>query len=114
MSSSTSRKLPAEVIAHPEVIALVELGKSTGQVSADAVRAASEDAAISSKHLKALLKFLSEEGVTVVLSADDATNKKVVAASGSRSTVKASAAKRSPAKKAAAKKSPAKKAAPTK
>ena len=81
MSSSTSRKLPAEVLAHPDVVALVELGKTTGEVTADAVRDTTDTAAISPQHLKALLRFLSEEGVTVVVSADDsATRKKVVAA----------------------------------
>ncbi|HET9859777.1 MAG TPA: RNA polymerase sigma factor [Nocardioidaceae bacterium] len=105
MSSSTSRKLPAEVLAHPDVVALVELGKTTGEVTADAVRDTTDTAAISPQHLKALLRFLSEEGVTVVVSADDsATRKKVVAAAGSRTTVKAST------KKAAAKKAPAKNA----
>ena len=100
MSSSTSRKLPAEVIAHPDVVALVELGKTTGQVTAEAVRSTSEAAAISSNHLKALLRFLSEEGVTVVVSADDSAAKKVLAAAASRTTVKASAAKKSAAKPA--------------
>ncbi|HJR37065.1 MAG TPA: RNA polymerase sigma factor [Nocardioidaceae bacterium] len=105
MSSSTSRKLPAEVLAHPDVVALVELGKATGAVTADAVRDTTDTAAISPQHLKALLRFLSEEGVIVVVSADDsATRKKVVAAAGSRTTVKAST------KKAAAKKAPAKNA----
>jgi RNA polymerase primary sigma factor len=82
-----------------------------------AVREASESAAISPQHLKALLRLLSEEGVTVVVSADESTARKQVAAAASnRSTVKAStkpAAKKAPAKKAAAKKAetPAKKAA---
>ena len=71
MSTSTSRKLPADILAHPEVVALVERGKATGQVSSDAVRDTSEAAAISGKHLKALLRYLSDEGVSVVLSAAD-------------------------------------------
>ena len=109
MSSSTSRRLPPEVLAHPEVVSLVDLGKATGQVSADAVRNTTEAAAISAQHLKALLRFLSEEGVTVVLSGDDAAaRKKVAAAAGSRTTVKASTAK----KAAPAKAAPTKKAAP--
>ncbi|HET6693949.1 MAG TPA: sigma-70 factor domain-containing protein, partial [Pedococcus sp.] len=113
MSTSTSRKLPAEVLAHPEVVALVELGKATGQVSAGAVRDTSEAAAISPQHLKALLRFLSEEGVTVVLSGDDAAGrKKVAAAASSRTTVKASTAKKAAAKKAPAKKAAAKTAEP--
>jgi RNA polymerase primary sigma factor len=105
VSSSTSRKLPAEVLAHPDVVALVDLGRSTGQVTAEAVRGTSESADISPQHLKALLRLLSEEGVTVVLSADDsAGRKKVLAATSPKTTVKASTAKKSPAKKAPAKK----------
>ncbi len=110
MSSSTSRKLPADVLAHPDVVTLVDVGKSTGQVTADAVRDTSETANISPQHLKALLRFLSEEGVTVVLSADDsAGRKKVLAAASPKTTVKASTAKKSPAKKAPAKKATGKK-----
>jgi RNA polymerase primary sigma factor len=114
VSSSSSRKLPADVLAHPDVVSLVDHGRSTGEVTAVAVREASESAAISPQHLKALLRMLSEEGVTVVVSADESTARKQVAAAASnRSTVKAStkpAAKKAPAKKAAAKKAPAKKA----
>ncbi len=114
MSTSTSRKLPAAVLAHPDVVALVEEGRSTGQVTADALRGATDRADISPQHLKALLRFLSEEGVAVVVPADDTAGprKRVAAASGTgRATVKASA-KKAPAKKAAeAKKAPAKKAA---
>jgi RNA polymerase primary sigma factor len=103
VSTSTSRKLPAEILAHPDVVALVEQGKATGQVSSDAVRDTSEAAAISGKHLKSLLRFLSEEGVTVVLSASESTSRRVAAASSGRSTVKASTAKKAAAKKAPAK-----------
>jgi RNA polymerase primary sigma factor len=106
VSTSTSRKLPADILAHPEVLALVESGKAAGQVSSDAVRDASESAGVSGKHLKALLRFLSEEGVTVVLSAAESSSRKVAAASSSRSTVQASTAKKAPAKKAAKKPAP--------
>jgi RNA polymerase primary sigma factor len=105
VSTSTSRKLPADILAHPEVLALVDRGKASGQVSSDAVRDASEAAGITGKHLKALLRFLSDEGVSVVLSAAESTSRRAAAASTSRSTVKAST------KKAPAKKAPAKKAA---
>ncbi|HSE07608.1 MAG TPA: RNA polymerase sigma factor [Nocardioidaceae bacterium] len=107
MSTSTSRKLPADILAHPEVVALLERGKATGQVSSDAVRDTSEAAEISGKHLKTLLRFLSEEGITVVLSAAESSSRKVAAASSGRSTVKASTAKKTTAKKAAAKKAAA-------
>ena len=109
MSSSTSRKVPADVLAHPDIVALVALGRQTGNVSADALRTASAAAATSPQHLKALLRHLSEEGISVVVSAEDANAPKKVAAAASaaRTTVKASAKKAAPAKKA-----PAKKAAP--
>ncbi len=111
MSSSTSRKVPADVLTHPDIVALVEQGRLTGQVSADALRSATSAAATSPQHLKAVLRHLSEEGVSVVVSAEDtkaSMSPKLVAAAASsaRTTVKASA------KKAAAKKAPAKKAAP--
>jgi RNA polymerase primary sigma factor len=104
VSTSTSRKLPADVLTHPEVLALVERGRTSGQVTSDAVRDASEAAGITGKHLKTLLRFLTEEGVTVTLSASESTSRKVAAASTSRSTVKAST-KKAPAKKTAAAKS---------
>ncbi len=107
MSTSTSRKLPADILAHPEVVALLERGKAEGQVSSDAVRDTSEAAEISGKHLKALLRFLSDEGVTVVLSAAESTSRRVAAASSGRSTVKASTAKKAAAKKTTAKKAAA-------
>ena len=118
MSSSTSRKLPSAVLTHPDVAALLDLGKASGEVTVEAVRDTSDAAAISPQHLKALLKLLSEEGVTVAVSADHSSaRKKVVAAAGTRTTVKASAraakkapAKKAPAKQASAKKVPAKKA----
>jgi RNA polymerase primary sigma factor len=123
VSTSTSRKLPAAVLAHPDIVTLVEEGRTTGHVTADALRGATDRADISPQHLKALLRFLSEEGVAVVVGHDDSrARKRVAAAAGSsRTTVKASAKKaaKAPAKKAAAtadaaepaKKAPAKKAA---
>ena len=104
MSSSTSRKLSVDVLAHPDIVALVEAGRPAGQVSADALRAATASAATVPQHLKAVLRKLSEEGISVVVAAEDTESpKKVVAASASaRATVKASARK-APAKKAPAK-----------
>ncbi len=110
MSSSTSRKVPVDVLSHPDIVALVERGRLTGTVTADALRTATAAAATTPQHLKAVLRFLSEEGVSVVVSAEDSRSPKLVAAaaSSSRTTVKASA------KKAPAKKAPAKKATPAK
>ena len=113
MSSSTSRKVPADVLAHPDIAALVAEGRLTGNVSADALRTATTAAGTSPQHLKAVLRHLSEEGISVVVSAEDAnaTKKVAAAASAARTTVKASAKKAAPAKKAPAKKAAAKKAA---
>jgi RNA polymerase primary sigma factor len=109
VSPSTSRKDSADVLAHPDIVALVEQGRLTGSVTADALRTATTVAATSPQHLKAVLRHLSEEGVSVVVSVEDAKSQKKVAAAASsaRTTVKASAKKAAPAKKA-----PAKKAAP--
>ena len=109
MSPSTSRKLSADVLSHPDIVALVEQGRQTGNVTADALRTATASAATSPQHLKAVLRYLSEEGVSVVVSAEDAKAPKKVAAAASsaRTTVKATAKKASAAKKA-----PEKSAAP--
>jgi RNA polymerase primary sigma factor len=110
VSSSASRKVSVEVLSHPDIVALVDEGRQSGHVTAEALRAATHGAATSPQHLKTVLRHLSEEGVAVVVSAEDAKPSKKVAAaaSGARTTVKASA------KKAAAKKAPAKTAAPKK
>jgi RNA polymerase primary sigma factor len=110
VSSSTSRKVPVDVLSHPDIVALVEQGRQTGTVTADALRTATSAAATTPQHLKAVLRFLSEEGVSVVVSAEDSKSPKLVAAAASsaRTTVKATA------KKAPAKKAPAKKATPAK
>jgi RNA polymerase primary sigma factor len=114
VSSSVSRKVSPDVLNHPDIVALVDEGRQSGHVTADALRAATSGAATSPQHLKTVLRHLSEEGVAVVVSAEDAkpTKKVAAAASGARTTVKASA-KKAPAKKAPAKRAPAaKKAAP--
>ena len=61
MSSSTSRTHSVDILADPDVVALVEAGRRTGQVTADEVRTATAAAATSPQHLKAVLRLLSEE-----------------------------------------------------
>ncbi|PVG84024.1 RNA polymerase sigma factor [Nocardioides gansuensis] len=111
MSPHARKLLPAEVLAHPSIVALVERGTPTGTVSPDEVRQASEDAQVEPRHLKALLVHLSGLGISVHL---DASSSRAVAATSARKTTTASttkaAAKKAPAKKAAA----AKTTAPTK
>ena len=121
--SSNARKIPAEVLAHPAVVTLVERGAPSGSVTPEEVRAASEDAQIEPRHLKALLVHLSEQGISVTV--DHASTRAVAATSTRKTTTatakKATAKKAAPAKKAAApaaaaakKAAPAKAAAPAK
>lgn len=105
MSTATSRKLPADVLAHPDIVALIDQGKATGHVTSDALRTATAAVVHTPAHLKALMRHLGEQDIDVVMSAEDTTSRKrVAAATSARSTVKATT------KKAAAKKAPAKKA----
>ena len=106
MSSNARKQLPAEVLAHPAVLTLIESGRPTGSITPDEVRRASEDAAVEPRHLKALMAHLSGLGISVSMPAGS----RVVAASTARKTATASAEKPA-AKKAPAKKAPAKKAA---
>ncbi|TQL69139.1 RNA polymerase RpoD-like sigma 70 subunit [Nocardioides albertanoniae] len=100
--SSNARKIPAEVLAHPAVKALIDQAKPTGRVSPDQVREASENAAVEPRHLKALLGHLSTLGISVDLGTAGAGR----AAAATTSTRKTTTAK-APAKKAAAKKAAA-------
>ncbi|MFI5625765.1 RNA polymerase sigma factor [Nocardioides sp. NPDC051685] len=97
--SSNARKIPAEVLAHPAVKALIDQAKPTGRVSPDQVRQASEDAAVEPRHLKALLGHLSTLGISVDLGTA-VTGRAAAATTSTRKTTTAKA----PAKKAAAKK----------
>jgi RNA polymerase primary sigma factor len=117
--SSNARKIPADVLSHPAVEALLEQAAPTASVTPDQVRQASEAAAVEPRHLKALLAHLSSLGISVALPAAGAR----VAAAGSprkTTTTTTATAKKAPAKKAVgaepaeapADKASAKKAAP--
>ena len=105
--SSNARKIPAEVLAHPAVKALIDQAKPTGRVSPDQVRQASEDAAVEPRHLKALLGHLSTLGISVDLGTA-VTGRAAAATTSTRKTTTAKA----PEKKAAAKKAAAAPAKP--
>ena len=108
MSSRMPRKDSAEALAHPDIVALVSLGKAVGEVSAEAVRQTSESAGLQPHDLRALLTLLSAEGISVSVGATDtAPRKRVAAATSTARKVTASTTKKAPAKKA-----PAAKAAP--
>jgi RNA polymerase primary sigma factor len=120
VSSNARKLLPAEVLAHPAIAALIERGTPVGSVTTDDLRQASDDAQVEPRHLKALLGHLSGVGISVQIGVD--TSRAVAAASGARKTTTAATAKKAAAKapaassapatkKAAAKKAPAKKAA---
>jgi RNA polymerase primary sigma factor len=100
VSSNPRKSLPAEVLTHPAVLALVEVGAATGTISPEQVRRASDDAAVEPRHLKALLAHLSAQGISVHISAD-AT--RALAAASPRSATTAKTAKKAPAKNAPAK-----------
>ena len=109
MSSHARKLLPAEVLTHPSITALVAGGTPTGTVSPEDVRRASDEAGVEPRHLKALLVHLSGLGISVQV---DAASLRAVAATSKRSSSTA-AAKKAPAKKAAAKTAPAKAAGTT-
>ena len=105
--SDTVRPLPPE-FSDPAVQGLLEQGKDRGYVTASDVRTVFEDAGIPPSRMKAVLRSLSDEGVSVMVEADGsaATRKAVAAATAAKraTTTKAVAAP----KKAAAKKPPVK------
>ncbi len=109
MSSNARKMLPADVLTHPAVVALIDRGTPTGSITPEEVRQASEDAAVEPRHLKALLAHLSSLGIAVQI---PVTTRAVAATSARKTTTAATAAKKAPAKKAAA--APAKKAAAAK
>ena len=67
MSASTSRPLPTEITESAHLMALIERGRAQGQIAADEVRHAFEEADIPMNRAKAVLRavteVLNEEGV---------------------------------------------------
>ncbi len=118
MSSNARKTVPAGVLAHPAITALVAQAEQSaepsappsGTVTPDDVRRAAEESGVEPRHLKALMTHLAGLGVTVLLPADA----RVAAATTTKKTTTAKTAAKAPAKKAAAAKAPAKKAAPAK
>jgi RNA polymerase primary sigma factor len=100
VSSNARKLLPAEVLSHPAVVALIDRGTPTGSLTPQEVRQASEDAAIEPRHLKALLGHLSALGIAVHVTASSA--RAVAATSARKTTTAKTAAKKAPAKTAAA------------
>jgi RNA polymerase primary sigma factor len=101
VSSNPRKPVPAEVLSHPAVVALIEGGAPSGTVTPDAVRQASEDASVEPRHLKSLMAHLSGLGISV----DLPSSHRATAAKSTRRTATAST---KPAAKKAATKSTAK------
>ncbi|MGH8868446.1 MAG: RNA polymerase sigma factor [Actinomycetes bacterium] len=107
VSSNAPRSLPQDVTSAPQVRALVERGREKGSIGADELRRAFEEAEIPVSSAKAVLRSLSQEGVTVTVSAEDSAprgrRRTSAATSTSRATAKASvknAAKKPASRKA--------------
>ncbi|KAA1416835.1 RNA polymerase sigma factor [Nocardioides humilatus] len=108
--SSNARKVPAEVLAHPSIVALIEQAAPVGSVSPEDVRQACAAADVAAPHLKSFLGHLAGLGITVAMPAAG----RAVAATTTRKTATASTAKKAapaPAAKKAAAAPAAKKAA---
>jgi RNA polymerase primary sigma factor len=102
VSSNPRKPVPAEVLSHPAVVALIEGGAPSGTVTPDAVRQASEDASVEPRHLKSLMAHLSGLGISVDL---PPSGHQAAAAKSTRRTATAST---EPAAKKASTKSTAK------
>ena len=102
MSSNPRKPVPAEVLSHPAVVALIEGGAPSGTVTPDAVRQASEEASVQPRHLKGLMAHLSGLGISVDL---PPSGTRVVAAKATRRTATASTTAKPAAKKTSAAKS---------
>ncbi|MDQ4051632.1 MAG: RNA polymerase sigma factor [Actinomycetota bacterium] len=116
--SSNARKIPAEVLSHPAVTALIDGGTPAGSVTPEEVRRASDEAGVEPRHLKGLLAHLSSLGISVAVPASGRTAAASTTKKTTTAAAKKAAAKAAPAEKtapaAATKSAPAKKAAPAK
>ncbi|KWX04470.1 RNA polymerase sigma factor [Carbonactinospora thermoautotrophica] len=107
MSASTSRSLPPEIAMSDQVQALIQRGRAQGYIAADELRRAFEEAQIPMSRAKAILRSLSEEGVTVMVSAAESAapkRRRTVAAKSAankRATTQSVVTTRSAAKKPA-------------
>ena len=104
--SDTVRPLPPE-FAHPAVQGLLAQGRTSGYVSADDVRTVFDSAGIPLARMKAVLRSLSDEGVTVMVDAEGPTpagSRKAVAAATAAKRATTTKKVAAPAKKAATKK----------
>jgi RNA polymerase primary sigma factor len=73
---SARTSLPPEIASSPHVQELITRGRAQGYISADEVRLAFDRAAIPMNRAKAVLRTLSDEGVTVMVTAADSAARK--------------------------------------
>jgi RNA polymerase primary sigma factor len=97
-AGSASAALPQE-FSHPALQTLLKQGRTNGSVDSGQLKAALEEAAVAPKRMKAVLRSLDEQGISVSL--DSAAATRAVAATATRKTTTASA-KKAAVKKAAA------------
>ncbi|HEX5524528.1 MAG TPA: RNA polymerase sigma factor, partial [Pedococcus sp.] len=98
-SESPTRPLPQE-FSHPALQELVRLGSTHGSVDSEQLRTALVGAEVPPKRMKAVLRSLEEQGITVIL--DPATASRAVAATSStRRTTSATTKKTAAATKTA-------------
>ena len=103
-SESPARPLPKE-FTHPALQALVLLGSTNGSVDSEQLRTALVEAEVEPKRMKAVLRSLEEQGISITLDTAHAT-RAVAATSSTRRTASAST-KKAAVKKTAVKKAPA-------
>jgi RNA polymerase primary sigma factor len=71
VSASTSRSLATEDASSDAVRALIDRGRAQGYIATDELRRAFEDAHIPVSRAKSILRSLTEEGVNLMVSAQD-------------------------------------------
>ena len=87
-AASSARPLPKE-FAHPALQTLIRQGSTSGTVDSSQLRTALVEAEVSPKRMKAVLRSLEEQGISVTL--DEATASRAVAAASARKTATATA-----------------------
>jgi RNA polymerase primary sigma factor len=103
--SRVAQDLINDLLNQPLVQELVTRGRDGGTVSADDLREVVAQTGIPAQSHKALLRLLSDQGITVAVDAvTSAGRKRVAAAAASRGTVTASTTKKAPVRKPPAKK----------
>jgi RNA polymerase primary sigma factor len=109
-SESPARPLPKE-FAHPALQELLRLGSTKGSVDSEQLRTALVGAEVPPKRMKAVLRSLEEQGISITL--DPATATRAVAATSSTRRTTSASTKKPAAKKATVKKTAAAKAPTT-